>query len=86
MEELITKLQIQAGLTEIQARQAAIIFVAFVKSKLPDALHGTVDSVLNNPGTLTDQAKDKVKQFSGEVEDAAKGLGDKVSGFFNKKS
>ncbi|HUX83877.1 MAG TPA: hypothetical protein VMV20_01500 [Chitinophagaceae bacterium] len=86
MEELIARLQAQAGLTEAQATQAATIFINFVKSKLPDALHGTVDSVLSYKGTVADQAKDKVRQFSGEVEETARDWSGKVANFFNKKS
>ncbi len=85
MEELIARLRAQAGLTEAQATEAATIFVSFVKSKLPDALHGTVDSVLSYKGTVTDQAKDKVRQFSGEVEETAREWTGKVADFFNKK-
>lgn len=85
MEELIQSLQLKAGLTAEQARQAADIFVAYVKSKVPSSLHGTIDNVLNSKGSIADSAKEKMKHFSEEVEEVAKEFGGKVSNLFNGK-
>ncbi|HVB02662.1 MAG TPA: hypothetical protein VNE41_02970 [Chitinophagaceae bacterium] len=86
MEELIQSLQLNAGLTAEQARKAADIFVAYIKGKVPASLHGTVDSILNSKGSIADNAKEKARQFSGEVEEVAKEFGDKVTDFFRKKN
>ena len=67
MEELIQQLLDKAGLTPEQAEKAAETFIAFVKSKVPPALHGNIDSILGGGsggsgtgflGGLVNKAKD----------------------------
>lgn len=71
MQELIQSLQEKVGLTADQAQAAAGHFVDFIKSKVPDSLHGPIDDAVSGAGT-------KLKGFAEEAEN-------KISGLFGSK-
>lgn len=50
MDQLITQLTQEAGLTEAQARQAVQIVLGFVRSNLPPSLASQVDNILSSQG------------------------------------
>lgn len=54
MQELIQKLQAEAGLTEQQAQQAIVSIANFVKEKFP-MLGGAVDQIFMAGGSSPDQ-------------------------------
>ena len=54
MQELIQKLQAEAGLTEQQAQQAIVSIANFVKEKFP-MLGGAVDQIFMAGGSSQDQ-------------------------------
>lgn len=89
MDDLISKLQEKAGLTADQAKQAISTMVDHVKSKLPESLHGNIDSMfsgfMDKAGTFAGEAKEKLGEMGGKAEDMVKGLGDKLSGLFGGK-
>ena len=63
MQELIQSLQEKAGLTEEQANKSLLVFIEFVKSKIPPALHGNIEAILgkmsqDNASGFTDKMKD----------------------------
>jgi hypothetical protein len=121
MQEYINELQQKVGLTAEQAKQAIETIVNKVKSKVPESLHGSIDSIFSGQGAsgagaafqekaqafssqaeeklkeFGSQAKEQLNDFAGKAEDLAdevqqkaeemvKNLGDKLSGFFDKKT
>ena len=50
MDQLITQLTQEAGLTEAQARQAVQIVLGLVRSNLPPSLASQVDTILSSRG------------------------------------
>jgi hypothetical protein len=66
MEELIQQLVQKARLSPEQAEQAANIFIDFVKSKIPPALHGNIETILGTAGDNNSGMSgwmDKAKDF-----------------------
>lgn len=120
MQEFINDLQQKVGLTAEQAKSALETIVAKVKSKIPESLHGSIDSIFSGKGSeaaasfqakaqeFSNQASEKLKEFSNQAksqlgdfanqaedlaqgaqqkaEETVKGLGDKLSGLFGKKT
>jgi uncharacterized protein YjbJ (UPF0337 family) len=117
MQEYINELKEKAGLTAEQAKKAIETIVAKVKSKVPESLHGSIDSIFSGQASDTfqqkarsfsDQAEESIKEFSGQAreqiskladeaeeiagdmqekaEQMMKGISDKVSGMFGKKT
>lgn len=72
MEEYIKELQDKVGLTADQARKAIEAIVGKVKSKIPESLHGSIDSIFSQ------QTKDKVAQLQQQAEAYAAQATDKV--------
>lgn len=100
MDDLISKLQEKAGLSAEQAKQAISTMVDHVKSKVPDSLHGSIDSLFSGmkdkASGFANEAKEKLGEMGGKAEEWAgeakgkaeemvKGLGDKLSGLFGSK-
>lgn len=50
MDQLITQLTQEAGLTEDQARQAVQIVLGFVRSNLPTSVASQIDNILSSRG------------------------------------
>ncbi len=100
MQELIQQLIDKAGLSSDQAGKAVGVVKDFVKTKFPmlgdgidKALGG--DAPVANAATATEAPKeegsmlDKISdvipgQVGEKIEDFAKGIGDKIGGFFGK--
>jgi hypothetical protein len=72
MEEYIKELQDKVGLTADQAKKAIEAIVGKVKSKVPESLHGSIDSIFSQ------QTKDKVNQFTQQAEAYAAQASDKL--------
>lgn len=70
MQEYIDELREKVGLTEEQARKAIETIVAKVKTKIPEALHGSIDSIFS--GKTGDTAEQKARSFSDQAEDNIK--------------
>lgn len=72
MEEYIKELQEKAGLTAEQAKKAIETIVTKVKSKIPESLHGSIDSIFSQ------QTKDKMASFQQQAEDYGSQASDKL--------
>ncbi|ATL47129.1 hypothetical protein COR50_07985 [Chitinophaga caeni] len=92
MQELIQKLQEKAGITAEQAEKSIDTMKDFIKSKLPAAIAGNVDTwfagIANQAETKKESFMDKAEDFLDEagdkVEDWANAAKDKISGMFDK--
>lgn len=76
MQEYINELQEKVGLTEEQAKKAIETIVAKVKTKVPESLHGSIDSIFSaqpsdafqqKARSFSDQAEETIKEFSGQA-------------------
>lgn len=70
MDQLITRLTQEVGLTEVQARQAVDIVLGFVRSNLPSSVASQIDNILSRQrgqgiGGITDQAQGTVDDVLG---------------------
>jgi hypothetical protein len=86
MQELITKLIAEVGLTSEQAQKTVTTCLTFVKSKLPPALASNVDAMFSGAQgetipqqeeTLTDKAADLAGAAKDKLEDLAGAAKDK---------
>jgi uncharacterized protein (DUF2267 family) len=69
MEELVKQVSARAGIGEEQARQAIDTVVGFLRERLPEAIAGHVDTVLNNQqaGDVLGNVADRIGgMFGGE--------------------
>ena len=80
MEEYIKELQDKVGLTAEQAKKAIEAIVGKVKSKIPESLHGSIDSIFSQ------QTQDKVNQFSQQAEAYAAQASDTLKTYADQNS
>ncbi len=100
MQELIQQLMDKAGLSADQAGKSVGVVKDFVKAKFPmlgdgvdkmmggDAPTANAAAATEAPkadGSMLDKISDVIPGQMGEkIEDIAKGIGDKIGGFFGK--
>lgn len=82
MQELIEKLIAEVGLSSDQANKTVATVLNFVKTKLPPAFSGNIESLLTGK---TEEMKQDVKQegegFMDKAEDFAEAAKDKLEDF-----
>lgn len=89
MQEFIDELQQKVGLTAEQAKKAIETIIEKVKTKVPEMLHGTIDSVftagsqkgedlMQRAQEFARQAKDKAGEYADKAEDWAEDTKDKA--------
>lgn len=90
MQEYINELQQKVGLTAEQAKSAIETIVNKVKTKIPESLHGSIDSIFSGnagntlsslqqkAGAYADQAGQKLKEFGAQAREQLSELSDQA--------
>jgi polyhydroxyalkanoate synthesis regulator phasin len=78
LQEYIDELQQKAGLSAEQARKAVETIIAKVKTKVPEALHGAIDSMFAAQGTTREEFQQKYQSYTQQAEEKLRTFGDQA--------
>ena len=84
MQELIERMQKDAGISEAQAMAAAEAAKSFIKSKVPPMFNGLVDQLFSghfDPASAMKAAQTRQADFMDKAKEAMSSAGDKMQDF-----
>ncbi len=58
MDELIKMISEKLGISQEEARKAVLIMTDYLRSKLPPAMFGDVDTILETPNITEEEARE----------------------------
>lgn len=67
MNELIQQVASKLGVSEAKAQESVDMVIEFIKGKLPENLHGTLDSIAKGEGAQAAGATDFAKKALGGI-------------------
>lgn len=70
MQELITKVAAEAGISEAQAKKSIETVSGYVKERLPESFRSQLDNLISG-GKLSEGVKSKLNEVAGDVRDKA---------------
>lgn len=83
MEELMKKLESEAGLTPDQAKKSLTLISAYLKERTPGVFHSRLDQLFEGK-TLEDSFRDDLNTFGKTVREKADDLADDLKTAFEK--